>query len=148
MASNTIQPYQGDPFLGHLSTPVSDSQLVRNYLSQLPINRAGLTPFARGREIGMAHGYFLLGPFLELGPLRNSDIADLAGLVSAIALVVIAAVGMRLYGNTAYDLGVKPNDDLKTAKGWAGLSQGFVVGGTGGALFAFLLIQGLNFLGV
>lgn len=139
MAPNAIQPYQGDPFVGHLSTPVSDSAFVRDYLSKLPINRAGLTPVKRGLEIGMAHGYFLFGPFAELGPLRNGTISDLAGLVSAIGLVLIAAAGMLLYGNTAYDQGNKPNDDLKTAQGWTAIAKGFIVGGAGGALFAFLV---------
>jgi len=146
MAPDAIKPYQGDPFVGHLSTPISDSAFVRKYLSLLPINRKGLDTVLRGREIGMAHGYFLFGPFAELGPWRNTNISDLAGLASAVALVIIAGTGMRLYGNTAYDLGNKPNDDLKTKKGWADLSKGFVIGGSGGALFAFLLIQSLGFL--
>ncbi|NJN32181.1 MAG: photosystem I reaction center protein subunit XI [Synechococcales cyanobacterium RM1_1_8] len=147
MSSNAITPYQGDPFVGHLSTPVSDSALVRSYLSKLPINRKGLGATMRGIEIGMAHGYFLYGPFAELGPLRNSDISDLAGLASAIGLVIIAASGMRLYGNTAYDLGEKPHEQLKTKQGWADLSKGFVVGGAGGALFAYLVTLGGGFLG-
>ena len=146
MAPNVIKPYKGDPFVGHLSTPVSDSAFVREYLSLLPINRPDLTAKLRGREIGMAHGYFLFGPFAELGPLRDSNVGDLAGLISAIALVIIAATGMRLYGNTAYDIGNKPNEDLKTKQGWADLSKGFVIGGAGGAFFAFLLTQTLGFL--
>jgi hypothetical protein len=37
-----------------------------------------LTPLLRGLEIGLAHGYFLIGPFAT-GTLRNSEIALLSG---------------------------------------------------------------------
>ncbi len=147
MAQDMIKPYKGDPFVGHLSTPVSDSALVRDYLSKLPIYREGLTPKLRGREIGMAHGYFLLGPFTALGPLRDSNIGGLAGLASAVALVFIAKAGMRLYGIATFPKGAKSDDPLMTYEGWADLAKGFMIGGAGGAFFAFLILQVLGFLG-
>jgi photosystem I subunit XI len=147
MAQDLIKPYKGDPFVGHLSTPVSDSALVRDYLSKLPIYRAGLTPLLRGREIGMAHGYFLVGPFTALGPLRDSSNGGLIGFICAVALVLIAKAGMRLYGIATFPKAAKSDDPLQTYKGWADLAKGFMIGGSGGALFAFLLLQTLGFLG-
>jgi photosystem I subunit 11 len=70
-----IQPYNGDPFTGHLSTPISDSAFTRAFISNLPAYRKGLAPLVRGLEIGLAHGYFLIGPWVKLGPLRDSDAA-------------------------------------------------------------------------
>ena len=50
-----------------LSTPMDTS-----YLSQLPAYRAGVSPLLRGVEIGLAHGFLLIGPFYKTGPLRNT----------------------------------------------------------------------------
>ena len=71
--SEFIKPYNNDPFVGNLSTPVTTSTATKLYLGNLPIYRKGLSPLLRGLEIGMAHGYFLIGPFYILGPLRNSE---------------------------------------------------------------------------
>mmetsp|Transcript_33371 Transcript_33371/g.85569 ORF Transcript_33371/g.85569 Transcript_33371/m.85569 type:complete len:102 (+) Transcript_33371:48-353(+) len=75
-----INPYNDDPFVGNLSTPISTSSFTRSFLSNLPAYRSGLSPLLRGLEIGMTHGYFLVGPFYKLGPLRDSDVALLSGL--------------------------------------------------------------------
>ena len=77
--SEFIKPYNNDPFVGNLSTPVTTSTATKLYLGNLPIYRKGLSPLLRGLEIGMAHGYFLIGPFYILGPLRNSENALLVG---------------------------------------------------------------------
>ena len=61
--SEFIKPYNNDPFVGNLSTPVTTSTATKLYLGNLPIYRKGLSPLLRGLEIGMAHGYFLIGPF-------------------------------------------------------------------------------------
>ena len=76
--SEFIKAYNNDPFVGNLSTPVTTSTATKLYLGNLPIYRKGLSPLLRGLEIGMAHGYFLIGPFYILGPLRNSENALLA----------------------------------------------------------------------
>ena len=78
--ANFIKPYNDDPFVGHLATPITSSAVTRAILQNLPAYRFGLTPLLRGLEIGLAHGYFLMGPFVNLGPLRNSDIALLCWL--------------------------------------------------------------------
>jgi photosystem I subunit 11 len=73
--ANFIKPYNDDPFVGHLATPITSSAVTRALLQNLPAYRFGLTPLLRGLEIGLAHGYFLIGPFVMLGPLRDSDVA-------------------------------------------------------------------------
>ena len=86
--SEFVKPYNNDPFVGNLSTPVTTSTATKLYLGNLPIYRKGLSPLLRGLEIGMAHGYFLIGPFYILGPLRNSPNALLVGLFSAFGLIL------------------------------------------------------------
>ena len=87
--ANFVKPYKNDPFVGHLSTPITTSAATRAILGNLPAYRAGLTPVLRGLEVGMAHGYFLMGPFVKLGPLRNSDIYLLAAFMSTAGLICI-----------------------------------------------------------
>ena len=96
--ANFIKPYNDDPFVGHLATPVTSSALTRAILQNLPAYRFGLTPLLRGLEIGLAHGYFLIGPFVKLGPLRNSDISLFAGFLSTIGLIIILTLGLTIYG--------------------------------------------------
>jgi photosystem I subunit 11 len=80
--ANFIKPYNDDPFVGHLATPITSSAVTRAILQNLPAYRSGLTPLLRGLEVGLAHGYFLMGPFVKLGPLRDSDIALFAGFIN------------------------------------------------------------------
>merc|ERR1712182_26856 len=68
--AQVIQPLNGDPFIGMLETPVTSAPIVANYLSSLPAYRTGVEPLLRGVEVGLAHGFFLPGPFIKLGPLR------------------------------------------------------------------------------
>ena len=103
--SEFIKPYNNDPFVGNLSTPVTTSTATKLYLGNLPIYRKGLTPLLRGLEIGMAHGYFLIGPFYILGPLRNSPNALLIGLFSALALILILSIGLTIYGLASFQDG-------------------------------------------
>ena len=140
--ANFVKPYKNDPFVGHLSTPITTSAATRAILGNLPAYRPGLSSVMRGLEIGMAHGYFFVGPFTTLGPLRNSDIANLAGFLSAIGLICILGVGLASYGYVSFD-GSEKDDSIQTKKGWNKFTGGFMVGAFGGAVFAFLL---LNFL--
>nr|AYR05898.1 photosystem I subunit XI [Lithothamnion sp.] len=134
-----IQPYNNDPFVGNLSTPISTSGFTKAFISNLPAYRRGLSPLSRGLEIGMAHGYFLIGPFDKLGPLRNTDIALLAGFLSTVGLVIILTTCLSMYGNVSFD---KENskDLLQTNIGWRQFTGGFLVGSIGGAGFAYLLL--------
>jgi len=103
--ANFIKPYNDDPFVGHLATPITSSSLTRALLKNLPAYRFGLTPLLRGLEIGLAHGYFLIGPFAKLGPLRNSDIGLLAGFFSTVGLILILTLGLTIYGAASFDYG-------------------------------------------
>merc|ERR1719230_1530521 len=100
---DVIQPLNGDPFIGMMETPVTSSPIVVNYLSNLPIYRIGIPPLLRGCEIGLAHGFFLPGPFIKLGPLRDvEDSAEVTGCMSAAGLVLILAVCLSIYGSASF----------------------------------------------
>ncbi|MEL6398582.1 MAG: chlorophyll a/b binding light-harvesting protein [Cyanobacteria bacterium J06607_6] len=141
-----MQPPQNNPQIGMLNTPISASPLTQTWLKNLPIYRSGLPAIARGLEIGMAHGYLLLGPFLKLGPLRNSDQALLAGIGGASGLVVILSVCLFIYGGAVFQGRTKPRgnlpENLKTYQDWSLFTSGFLVGGVGGVVFAsFILFE-------
>nr|ARW60180.1 photosystem I reaction center subunit XI [Laurencieae sp.] len=142
--TNFIQPYNNDPFVGNLSTPISTSSFTKNLLGNLPAYRRGLSPLLRGLEIGMSHGYFLIGPFDKLGPLRNTDIALLSGFLSTVGLIVILTACLSMYGSVSF---INTNEDtknlLQTSSGWSQFTAGFLVGAVGGAGFAYLLLANI-----
>nr|YP_009398432.1 photosystem I reaction center subunit XI [Lophocladia kuetzingii]ARW67618.1 photosystem I reaction center subunit XI [Lophocladia kuetzingii] len=141
---NFIQPYNNDPFIGNLSTPISTSSLTKNLLSNLPAYRRGLSPLLKGLEIGMAHGYFLIGPFDKLGPLRNTDIALLSGFLSSVGLIIILTTCLSMYGNVAFDTNKEDTKDiLQTSNGWSQFTAGFLVGAVGGSGFGYLLLANI-----
>jgi photosystem I subunit XI len=138
--------------VSNLATPVNSSGIIKAFISNLPAYRAGLSPQRRGLEVGMAHGYFLLGPFTLLGPLRHSDQAYLAGLASTIGLVVILSACLSIYAavNTAPPLPsvaapIAPAN-LNNGKGWGEFTSAFLIGGIGGAAVAYLLVANLPVL--
>ena len=137
-----VQAYNGDPFVGHLSTPISDSALTRAFINNLPAYRKGLSPILRGLEIGMAHGYFLIGPWAKLGPLRDDPNAYLGALISALALILIATACLSAYGLTSFQ-NEPPADaaPMETAEGWSQFVGGFFVGAMGGAFVAYFLLE-------
>lgn len=73
MQNQVIQPVNGDPFVGMLETPVTSSPLVASFLSNLPAYRTGVSPVLRGVEIGLAHGFLLVGPFIKVGSSIGSN---------------------------------------------------------------------------
>jgi photosystem I subunit 11 len=98
-----IAPINGDPFIGMLETPVTSSPLVASYLSNLPAYRTAVSPLLRGVEIGLAHGFLLVGPFIKLGPLRNVEgVAEVAGTMSGAGLVLILAACLSAYGAVTF----------------------------------------------
>ncbi len=141
-----IKPYNGDPFVGNLSTPISDSDFTRAFIGNLPAYRKGLSPLLRGLEVGMAHGYFLVGPWIKLGPLRDhASAANLGGLISAIGLILIATICLSVYGLVTFQKGDSDaGDSLQTSEGWSQFAGGFFVGAMGGAFVAFFLLENLN----
>jgi photosystem I subunit XI len=145
--ANFIKPYNDDPFVGHLATPITSSALTRGILQNLPAYRFGLTPLLRGLEIGLAHGYFLMGPFVKLGPLRNSDIGLLAGFMSTIGLIVILTLGLTIYGIATFGQitleELESGTNLQTRKAWDQFKGGFFVGACGSAGFAFICLSSI-----
>ena len=143
--ANFIKPYNDDPFVGHLATPITSSAVTRAILQNLPAYRFGLTPLLRGLEIGLAHGYFLIGPFVKLGPLRDSDIGLLAGFLSTIGLIIILTLGLTIYGIATFgeDKFKDSENNLQTKKSWDQFKGGFFVGACGSAGFAFICLSSI-----
>ena len=119
---DVVAPFKGDPFVGHLSTPITSSNLTKTYLSLLPAYKSGLSPLLRGINIGFVHGYFLLGPFVKLG-----------------------TTCLLIYGFVTFsekkDATNKSAVDFLSAKGWRQFTSGFIVGGFGGAGIAYILLK-------
>ena len=143
--ANFIKPYNDDPFVGHLATPITSSSVTRALLKNLPAYRFGLTPLLRGLEIGLAHGYFLIGPFAKLGPLRNSDIGLLAGFFSTVGLILILTLGLTIYGAASFgqDKSKSSGNELQTKRSWDQFKGGFFVGACGSAGFAFICLSSI-----
>ena len=141
--ANFIKPYNDDPFVGHLATPITSSSLTRALLKNLPAYRFGLTPLLRGLEIGLAHGYFLIGPFAKLGPLRISDIGLLAGFLSTVGLILILTLGLTIYGAASFGQNKSSGNELQTKKSWDQFKGGFFVGACGSAGFAFICLSSI-----
>lgn len=137
-----------------LETPVTSSPLVANYLSNLPAYRTGVSPLLRGVEIGLAHGFLLVGPFIKLGPLRALEgTAEIAGCMSAAGLVLILTLCLSAYGTVTFQnetpsVGVKTlsgrsvsPDPLQSAEGWSSFAAGFAVGGLSGVAWGYICTQ-------
>ena len=143
-----VSPYKNDPFVGHLSTPITTSNFTKSYLSLLPAYKTGLSPLLRGINIGCVHGYFLLGPFVKLGPLRNSEVANFVGFVSTISLIIILTACLLIYGYVRFSENEispkKSGIDFLNSKGWSQFTSGFIVGGFGGASVAYVLLKFFN----
>lgn len=141
---SAIQP-AGDPQVGNLATPLNSSDFSKAFIRNLPAYRADLSGFRRGLEVGMAHGYFIYGPFFLLGPLRNTDSAAIAGLLASIGLISILTIALSIYASSMGGKPIatvttpNPPSDLSTKSGWSEFAGGFLVGGCGGAAFAWFL---------
>eukprot|EP00958_Prasinococcus_capsulatus_P017233 scaffold1938_cov399-Prasinococcus_capsulatus_cf.AAC.26 len=153
-----------------LETPVTSAPIVASFLAGLPAYRAGIPPLTRGVEVGLAHGFLLVGPFYKLGPLRDTDVALECGSLAAATLVIILTVCLTIYGIAQFQLrascaerrvasvcktqGETPEtkrtltgrvmaaDSLQTADGWANFAAGFFVGAESGVLWAYLCLSG------
>ncbi len=142
-----VFPADGDPQRGNLETPINDSSLSKWFINNLPAYRRGITIQRRGLEIGMAHGYWLIGPFAKLGPLRDTDVANLAGLLSTLGLIGIATASLALYAHSnpakpAVTVTTpNPPAGLDTEEGWNEFGSNFLIGGIGGAVVAYILLD-------
>jgi photosystem I subunit 11 len=146
---DVVSPFGGDPFVGHLATPITSSNLTKTYLNLLPAYKSGLSPLLRGINIGFVHGYFLLGPFVKLGPLRDSQVANFVGFVSTISLLIILTACLIIYGFVTFSKNDENDETIKvdflTSKGWKQFTSGFIVGGFGGAGIAYVFLKLINF---
>lgn len=144
---DVVSPYQGDPFVGHLSTPITTSNLTKAYLGLLPAYKSGLSPLLRGINIGFVHGYLLLGPFVKLGPLRDSQVANFVGFVSTLSLIIILTTCLLIYGYVTFSESKKEKVtfiDFLSSTGWRQFTSGFIVGGFGGSSIAYIILKFLN----
>ena len=144
-----VSAFQDDPFVGHLSTPITTSSITKTYLSLLPAYKKGLSPLLRGINIGFVHGYLLLGPFVQLGPLRDSQVANFVGFVSTISLIIILTACLLIYGFVTFSDNAKVQNkksvvDFLNSKGWSQFTSGFITGGFGGASIAYILLKFIN----
>lgn len=144
-----VFPEWRDPQRGNLETPINSSPLVKWFINNLPAYRPGLTTFRRGLEIGMAHGYWLFGPFAKTGELRNTDQANLAGLLSTLAFVVLLTLGLSLYANSNPPKPVatvtvpNPPESFSSGENWNSFGSAFLIGGIGGAIVAYFIAANL-----
>jgi len=139
-----------DIFDANLKTPINSSGFTKAFINSLPAYRRGITPFRRGLEVGMAHGYWLLGPFVTFNPLRNTDVTNIVGLLSTIGLLVISTILISLYGYseppapTSTLTTPRPPGELASSEGWNEYGSGFLIGGIGGAIFAYFLLANFS----
>lgn len=126
-------------YLGQVDS--NDTSLV--FLRNLPIYRRGISPSFRGLEVGMAHGYFLLGPFVALSPLGDSNLALKTGVVLAMGTVVILAIALSFYGKKTSEKS-QVFSWLKTREDWSLFRGSFLVGGIGGTIFAYFLMSNFD----
>merc|ERR1711904_178135 len=133
-----------------LETPVSSSSIVTNYIYNLPIYRRGVATELRGVEIGLAHGFFLPGPFIKSGPLRNNNgVAEVAGCLSAAGLILILTVCLSIYGTVSFSdarqsflfkrhSSRKSEVVLKSPLGWRNFTSGWLVGSVLGVTYCYI----------
>jgi len=151
--AEVVKPYNGDPFIGNLETPINSSPLVKAFINNLPAYRRNVAPLVRGIEIGLAHGYFIVHPWVLFGPVRETEVGNIAALLSAVGLILIATAGMSLYGIVSFQTGgefeiqnPQATPDLKTAEGWSQLTGGFFIGAMGGAFVSYFLLENFGVL--
>jgi photosystem I subunit 11 len=142
-----------DPFNGNLATPINSSPLVKTFINNLPAYRPGLTPIRRGLEVGLAHGYWIVGPFFEFNPLRFTKYGSLVALLSSISLIVISTLAISLYATsnppkpTATITTPNPPKAYAEAEGWNEYASGFLIGGVGGAVVAYAILANVDVFG-
>lgn len=122
-----------------VQTPVTNGAFAVQFVNNLAFYREGLKPWQRGLEVGMAHGYFIIGPFVALGPLRNTPEAATVGLLAGCALIGIVSVGGLLFGATIKPTLFDKKGDAPAA-GYQEMINWHALGGIGGAGFAHALI--------
>jgi photosystem I subunit 11 len=138
---------------GNLETPINSSSLVRSFVGNLSAYRPGLSPLRRGLEVGLTHGYLLVGPFAKFNTLRYTEVGTLTALLSTLGLVSILSLLIVLYAasNPPQPLSATaapaPPDAFKSQKGWNEYAKGFLLGGAGGAVVAYFILANFDVYG-
>jgi photosystem I subunit XI len=139
-----------DPQGSNLATPINNSKLAKAIVNSFSAYRQGLSPLRRGIEVGLAHGYWLLGPFFKFNPLRYTEQGAIVALLSTIGLIVISAGSIVLYAATNPPPAIatitvpNPPDTFASTQGWNTYATGFLVGGVGGAVVAYLIVSNVD----
>jgi photosystem I subunit XI len=139
-----------DPQGSNLATPINSSKLVKSLMNSLPAYREGLSPLRRGIEVGVAHGYWLLGPLFEFNPLRLTEYGGFTALLSTIGLIIISTLSIVLYAATnppppiATITAPNPPDVYNSEKGWDTYATGFLIGGIGGSILAYAIVSNVD----
>lgn len=153
-----VQPINGDPYIGMKETPVTSDEMVVWWLSNLPAYRSAVSPIMRGAEIGLAHGYWIPGPFIKLGPMRNLDFPqpEIVGCIAGVAMVCGAGLWACWYGwqkwkdvdfvlppgvgtKTLSGRPIEPDPAFCTDEGFRKLTAGMIVGGLAGVAWCYLM---------
>ncbi|MEO0406446.1 MAG: photosystem I reaction center subunit XI [Cyanobacteria bacterium P01_A01_bin.135] len=135
------------PMNGNLATPVNASQFSTTLIGNLSAYRDGLSVTRRGLEVGIAHGLIIYTPFAKLGPLRDTGIANVAGLFSSIGLTAILTATLLLYAASNPPAPSKtittpnPPQALATRQGWQEYAKGFGTGSLIGVAIACTLVS-------
>lgn len=134
-----------DPQVGNLATPINASALTRSYINRLSAYRPGISIQRRGLEIGLAHGYWLVGPFATFNPLRHTHLSNFIGLLSALGMVLLATLAILLYAASRplppiAPITTQPAPEFKTVSGWTRFATSFFIGGVAGAGIAYGII--------
>lgn len=71
--------------------------------------------------------------------------ANLGGLIGAIALILVATVAMSAYGGVSFQKDTsQASDSVQSASGWSQLTSGFFLGAMGGAFVAYFLLANFD----
>lgn len=136
-----INSFQEDPFVGHLSTPITASNLVNSYLLTLPIYQKKLSPFLVGSSIGLSHGFFLIGPFFSFGPLRNTEYSLFFAFLAAIGLISILALSILIYKIVRFNTkSLLVQNKNFTKSDWNQILSGFCLGGVIGITISTIFL--------
>ena len=66
------------------------------------IKTVSLHPRLMGLEVGMTHGYFLVGPFVTFCPFAGTQAAPILGAISVIGLTLINTFALWSYGQVTF----------------------------------------------
>lgn len=120
---------------------VDERDFTLLFLRNLPIYRQKISPAFRGLEIGLAHGYFLIGPFIAWSGSTQPQIK--LALLLTLALIGGIAIALSTYKPTTSD---SENRFywLKTPEDWSLFRGSFLIGGASGAFFVYFLLENME----